>query len=94
MPNGCPLARAGTPFAAGDTLFSLAQRFGTTVSAITSLNSGIDPNRLRVGQVICIPGRRDPGPGPCPRNWVRYAIRPGDTLFAIAQKEQAPLSKN
>ena len=86
MPNGCPPGSRRYTIAAGDTLFSLAQRFGTTVSAITSLNPGIDPNRLRVGQVICIPGRRDPGPGPCPRNWVRYAIRPGDTLFAIAQR--------
>ena len=69
MPNGCPPGSRRYTIAAGDTLFSLAQRFGTTVSAITSLNPGIDPNRLRVGQVICIPGRRDPGPGPCPRNW-------------------------
>ena len=39
----------------GDTLFSLAQRFGTTVAAITAANPGINPNQLQVGQQVCIP---------------------------------------
>ncbi len=39
----------------GDTYFILAQRFGVTVSAITAANPGVDPNRLVVGQQICIP---------------------------------------
>ena len=41
--------------APGDTLFLLASRFGTTVQAILAANPGIDPNRLQVGQTICIP---------------------------------------
>ena len=40
---------------AGDTLFALAQRYNTTVQAIINANPGIDPNRLVIGQRICIP---------------------------------------
>jgi len=39
----------------GDTLFSIARRYRTTVSALTSANPGIDPNNLRVGQSILVP---------------------------------------
>ncbi|HEX2953134.1 MAG TPA: LysM peptidoglycan-binding domain-containing protein [Bacillota bacterium] len=40
---------------AGDTLYALAQRFGTTVAAILGANPGINPNALQIGQTICIP---------------------------------------
>jgi len=40
---------------AGDTLFLLAQRFNVSVQAIINANPGIDPNNLRIGQLICIP---------------------------------------
>jgi LysM repeat protein len=40
---------------AGDTLYDLAARLGTSVGAIAALNPGIDPQRLPVGQVIRIP---------------------------------------
>ncbi|EFJ39814.1 hypothetical protein VOLCADRAFT_100511 [Volvox carteri f. nagariensis] len=40
---------------AGDTYWILAQRRGTTVGAIQSLNPGVDPNRLQIGQVINVP---------------------------------------
>ena len=69
---------------AGDTLFSLAQRFNVTVQAIINANPGIDPNRLQIGQVICIPRPMPPTP-PCPNGFL-YTIRPGDTLFSIAQR--------
>ncbi|MHB9093953.1 MAG: LysM peptidoglycan-binding domain-containing protein [Eubacteriales bacterium] len=51
---------------AGDTLFSIARSFNTTVAAIVSANPGIDPNRLMIGQVICIP-QGPPPPVPRPR---------------------------
>jgi serpin B len=40
----------------GDTLSVLARKFGVTVAAIVAANPGLDPNRLRVGQSITIPG--------------------------------------
>ena len=48
---------------AGDTLFAIAQRFNTTIQAIINANPGIDPNRLFIGQRICIPGIRPACPG-------------------------------
>ncbi|MCG8402422.1 MAG: DUF3794 domain-containing protein [Firmicutes bacterium] len=39
---------------AGDTFFELAQRYNTTVNMIKQLNPGVDPNNLKVGQVIRI----------------------------------------
>lgn len=39
----------------GDTLFSIAARHGTTVGAIQSANPGVDPKRLRIGQVLKLP---------------------------------------
>lgn len=39
----------------GDTFFSIARTFGISVDAIIAANPGVDPNRLFVGQVICVP---------------------------------------
>lgn len=36
----------------GDTLGTIAERFGTTVDALIVLNPGIDPRALRVGQPL------------------------------------------
>ena len=36
----------------GDTLGTIADRFGTTVEALLVLNPGIDPRALRVGQSL------------------------------------------
>jgi len=49
----------------GDTLFSIAQRFGTTVQAIIQANNITDPNLITVGQVLIIPVT-PPGPTPTP----------------------------
>lgn len=53
-PTGCPgFIYIVQP---GDTLFFIAQRFGTTVNAILAVNPQItNPNVLTVGQRICIP---------------------------------------
>jgi LysM repeat protein len=36
----------------GDTLATIAERFGTTVDKLLALNPGIDPQALRVGQIV------------------------------------------
>ena len=39
----------------GDTLYSIARRYGTTVSAIQSMNGLANPNYIRAGQVLSLP---------------------------------------
>ena len=42
--------------AEGDTLFDLARRYGTSVSAIVAVNNLPSAHRLRVGQILALPG--------------------------------------
>jgi LysM repeat protein len=78
----CPAGTTVYTVRAGDTLYAIAQRLGTTVAAILAVNPGINPNNLQVGQQICIPGA---APGLCPGG-TAYVIRPGDTFYAIASR--------
>lgn len=39
----------------GDSLFTIAQRFGTTVADLTAANNLTNPNNLQVGQTLIIP---------------------------------------
>lgn len=55
-PSGkCPAGTTPYTIKSGDTFFLLAKRFNTTVEAIEKANPGVDPNRLQIGQVICMP---------------------------------------
>jgi len=73
----------------GDTLFSIAMRFGTTVSSLVSVNGLPNPNYIFVGQVLTVPGSAPlpPAPSPAPPHCgYRYIVQPGDTLSAIAAR--------
>jgi LysM repeat protein len=81
-------AASGTTYIVrtGDTLFSLALRFGTTVSALMAAN-GLTSTWIYVGQVLIIPGRTT---APTPVRTAtpvtganRYIVQPGDNLFRI-----------
>jgi len=66
----------------GDTLYAIARRFGTTVTAIARMNGLVNPNHIYVGQRLQIPGRQ-PAPQP-PSCGVWYTVRRGDTVSALA----------
>jgi len=82
-PPRCPMGSFAYTIKAGDTLYDLAIRYNTTVMAIMAINPGIDPNNLRIGQVICIP-ETTPPPPKCPMGSFAYTIKPGDTLYMLA----------
>jgi len=63
----------------GDTLYSLARRYGTTVEAIMQAN-GLLTYNIRIGDVLWIPAGFPP-PGP-----IVHIVQPGETLFSIARK--------
>ncbi len=66
-----------------DTLFNIAQRYGTTVEAIASANGIVNPEAISVGQRLVIPGAGAPAPSP---GETTYVVQPGDTLFSIATR--------
>ncbi len=82
-PQRCPAGSFEYTIRSGDTLFTIANRYNTTVNAILALNPGLDPNNLRVGMVICVPEEK---PQRCPAGSFEYTIRSGDTLFSIANR--------
>lgn len=55
-PSTTPSASAYT-IQAGDTLWDLAKRHGTTVDALVALNSIANPSLIRIGQSILVPGQ-------------------------------------
>ena len=63
---------------AGDTLFSLASRFNTTVASLRSLNN-LTSDTLWVGQKLLIPTTGKV-------NTKNYTVVAGDTLFSIANR--------
>jgi len=50
----------------GDTLYSIARRFDTTVSTLVRLNGIRNPNLIHVGQTLCLPGQPASAPTPAP----------------------------
>ncbi|MBQ5399156.1 MAG: LysM peptidoglycan-binding domain-containing protein [Ruminococcus sp.] len=64
----------------GNTLFGIANFFGTTVEKILRYNNIQDPNMIYVGQKLTIPVDTEEKSG------FVYVTRPGDTLWSIAQR--------
>ncbi len=62
----------------GDSLWLIAQRYGTTVDAIKRLN-GLSGDMLNIGQVLKIPAGQTPG-------YIEYTVRAGDTLWLLSRR--------
>lgn len=82
-PPACPIGTSPYEVKAGDTFYSIAIRFGTTVESIIAANPDVDPERLRVGQTICVT-EKHPNTTACP-TLNSYVIQRGDTIAAIAR---------
>jgi len=68
---------------AGDTLWSIATKFNTTVDEIKRLNN-LTTNTINIGQQLIISGS---GIGTTPPSGnIVYVVKPGDTLWAIANR--------
>ncbi|BDG17910.1 peptidoglycan-binding protein LysM [Thermus thermophilus] len=71
---GLALAQATYTVAPGDTLYSIARRYGTTVEELMRLN-GLESFLLQPGQVLKLPSRER-----------THVVALGDTLFSLARR--------
>ncbi|GAA0498126.1 LysM peptidoglycan-binding domain-containing protein [Deinococcus depolymerans] len=84
-----PALAATTPAArtvtvrAGDTLYRIATRAGTSVAALRAAN-GLKGDTIRAGQVLRLPGAATAPARPA--GGTRYTVRPGDSLGSVATR--------
>lgn len=71
--------------AAGDSLWSIANRFNTTVTVIRSLNN-LTSDVVFIGQRLNIPGSGQTTPPPPPQETFNYTVVRGDSLWGIANR--------
>jgi membrane-bound lytic murein transglycosylase D len=102
-PRGAAVAAGGqTPAGAvlthevkrGDSLWNIANRYGTTVDDIRRLN-GLRSSTLVIGQELKVAARSGaaaPQPAAAEKT-VRYKVRPGDNPFIIAKRYHMPLER-
>ena len=69
----------------GDTLYSIARKFNTTVDNLKSLNN-ITTDSLAIGQILKIPGEEN-----ITEN--TYAVKKGDSLYSIARAYNTTVDK-
>lgn len=72
----------------GDTLYSIARKLGTTVSALTQANRLTNAHFIRVGQVLVVSGTPSVASStssPSTSSKV-YIVKKGDTLYSIAKR--------
>jgi len=70
----------------GDTLYSLARHYGTTVAAIVQANNLANPNCIYTGQRLIVPTGGPAVPPTAPGTVTYYTVQRGDTLYSIAYR--------
>lgn len=60
----CPVGTYPYTIKSGDSLWTIAQRFNTTIQEIIALNPMLEEYNLNIGQVICIPQNYEYYPTP------------------------------
>ena len=64
----CPAGSTPYSIRSGDTFYQIALSNNISLDSLIAANPGVDPNRLFIGQIICIPSSTTPTPPshPCP----------------------------
>ena len=73
----------------GDSLYSIANKFNTTVNDIKNINNLIS-NNLSIGQVLKIPNLE--GSNQQEENYSNYTVKAGDSLYKIASLYQTSVN--
>jgi murein DD-endopeptidase MepM/ murein hydrolase activator NlpD len=66
----------------GESLEKIAKNYGVSVQELIKANKNINPNKLKVGENLCIP-QKTPAKA---QDYAIYKVKKGDTLYSIAQK--------
>ena len=69
----------------GDSLYSIARKYNTTVNALKDLNNLTSTN-LSIGQVLRIPEMYTPEDEIYLPNFISYTVKRGDTIYSIAKE--------
>lgn len=65
----------------GDTLYSIARLFGTTVQELIRLNN-LTSDLLTIGKQLIVPRN----------NYIEYSVQRGDTLYSISRRYNVPIN--
>lgn len=71
----------------GDSLWAIANKYGTSVEELKKANS-LTSDNLSIGQTLIIPGNSVPG-----QTEITYTVKKGDSLWAIANKYDTTVEK-
>ena len=71
----------------GDSLYSIAKKFGVSVSSLKSANN-LQNNLINVGQKLVIPGFVEPT-----YSTITYVVQKGDSLYSIASKYNTTINE-
>lgn len=85
QPAASPSPPATHIVSAGETLASIADRYGTTVDAIASANGITNPSQIFVGTQLAIGGTPTPTVSDEPAGSAVHVVRAGETLASIAR---------
>jgi murein DD-endopeptidase MepM/ murein hydrolase activator NlpD len=66
----------------GETLEKIAKNYGVSVQELIKANKNINPNKLKVGENLCIPQKTSAKA----QDYAIYKVKKGDTLYSIAEK--------
>ncbi|MBI2845946.1 MAG: LysM peptidoglycan-binding domain-containing protein [Chloroflexi bacterium] len=90
-PNADPATSQFYVVRPGDTLAGIARKYGTSVEALTQLNSLSNPSLIYVGQSLILSTSSSPPPAPTGEPVV-HIVQRGETLYLIAQKYSSSVS--
>ena len=95
-PTTCPPPAGWIPITVqpGETLAILALRYQTTPTYLTAANCLFSTN-LPTGSIIYVPPVPTKTPIPCgpPAGWIRYTVRPGNTMYSLSQAYGVSISQ-
>lgn len=66
----------------GESLEKIAKNYGVSVQELIKANKNINPNKLKVGENLCIPQKTSAKT----QEYAVYKVKKGDTLYSIAEK--------